>query len=293
MSIAAPGESGWLVRVTPVGEVATLLERLRAEAAPAPAALGVDAPIGLPAAYARAHLGRHAGFPDFLAHLGRDDPFFRVCDRIDQVSPARPFFPNTTRHGPRRAAQAARLGLERSDDLLRLCDRKTATRPRAACLFWTLGANQVGKAALSLWRDLLLDALASPEAPGVWPFDGRLAPLLRTRAVVIAETYPAEAMRQLGIVLAGSKRRQSDRAGLATAIDARMRALDATPDRDLRQQIATGFGADADGEDRFDSLLGLLGLLHVIREPHRDVVPPDDAILKFEGWSVGQALPTP
>ena len=203
------------MRVEEVGEIDTLLARLRCEAAGRPVLLGVDAPIGLPDAYAARHLGGRSGFRAFLAGLRADDPFFAVCDAIEQVGGARPFFPRTVAGSPRRAAQAARLGVRHHDDLLRRCDRRTAARNRAACLFWTLGPNQVGKAALSLWRELLLPALQSADSPALWPFDGELPALLGAHAVTLAEAYPAEALSGLRPRWRGSKRRQADRAGLA------------------------------------------------------------------------------
>ena len=114
-----------------------------------------------------------------------------------------------------RAAHAAALGLGDPSGLSRACDRATAERPAGAPLFWTLGANQTGKAAISAWRDLLLPALASPAPPRLWPFDGDLHALLAEGGIVLAETYPAEALRQLGLKLTVSNRRQADRRALA------------------------------------------------------------------------------
>ena len=50
---------------------------------------------------------------------------------------------------------AAALGLDGAAALSRACDRATAERPAGAPLFWTLGANQVGKAAIAAWRTML------------------------------------------------------------------------------------------------------------------------------------------
>ena len=252
------------------------------------AVLGVDAPIGLPAAYAdRLETGAR-DFPAFLAGLRAEDSFFDVCDAIDDVSVTRPFYPRGVRSSPRRLAHAARLGIDDPDALLRRCERKTADRPRAAPLFWTLGANQVGKAALSLWREMLLPALAGPSPPFLWPFAGRLHALLQPGAVVVAEAYPAEALRQLGLRLGGSKRRQADRVALAPDLLRLLAELDAAPDATLERAITGGFGSDGAGEDRFDSLVGLLGLLRVLADPARDIVPEHDPALRWEGWILGQ-----
>ncbi|WP_198376440.1 hypothetical protein [Neoroseomonas rubea] len=53
--------------------------------------------------------------------------------------------------------------------------------------------------------------------------------------------------------------------------------------------IADGFGADAAGEDRFDSVIGLAGLIGVLDGARPDFVPEDAAIRTWEGWVLGQA----
>ena len=58
--------------------------------------------------------------------------------------------------GMTRAAHATALGWHGAAALSRACDRATAERPAGAPLFWTLGANQSGKAAIAAWRDMLL-----------------------------------------------------------------------------------------------------------------------------------------
>ena len=60
------------------------------------------------------------------------------------------------------------------------------------------------------------------------------------------------------------------------------------PDDELAHAIVNGFGADASGEDRFDTLLGLLGLLAVLDGRQPDFVPDDPAITRWEGWVLGQ-----
>ena len=85
--------------------------------------------------------------------------------------------------------------------LSRWCDRATAERPAGAPLFWTLGANQSGKAAITAWRDWIVPALgAHGRNPGrrnrpirLWPFEGGLHALLAPGVAVLAEVYPAEA----------------------------------------------------------------------------------------------------
>jgi hypothetical protein len=191
-----------------------------------------------------------------------------------------------------RAAHAAALGLDGAAGLCRACDRATAERPAGAPLFWTLGANQSGKAAIAGWRDLLLPALRGAEPPLLWPFAGDLRALLRRGGVVIAETYPAEALRHFALRMGGSKRRQGDRAALADRLLAAMAALHATPEDALRAALADGCGADAAGEDRFDSVLGVLCVLNVLAGNRPDGAPDDPWVRRWEGWVLGQtALP--
>ena len=293
MCVAVPVTTGWQLMIQPVGAVETLLPRLLAAARGGPVALGVDFPIGLPRAYAAGRTGDFTGaftgdFPGFL----RDAPpgFFDVADTIDDVSPGRPFYPRRGRLGMTRLSLAHALGFATTAELSRQCDRATAARPAGAPLFWTLGANQVGKAAISAWLSLLRPALAAPEPPALWPFDGPFRSLLAPGRVAIAETYPAEAMRQLNLTMGGSKRRHADRLALMPAVRDVMAQYKAAPDPALDSLLTTGMGADPAGEDRLDCLLGLLCVLRVLQGA-KDAAPPEPWITRWEGWVLGQAWP--
>ena len=280
-------ESGWVLEAPePVGDLPTFFERLRASADGA-VALGVDLPLGLPRHYVEKHV-QDINFPSFLRSLTADAAFFSVCAELAELGPNRPFYPARGVKGMTRASHAAALGFEHSHDLSRHCDRMTATRPAGAPLFWTLGANQTGKAAIAGWRDLLRPALNRPAPPALWPFMGDFNALLRTHEIVIAETYPAEALRHLGLRLAGSKRRQSDRAALAAPLRAAMRALNVHPTAAMRTAIENGFGADAAGEDRFDATIGVLGVINVLAGNRPDGIPGDPWLRRWEGWVLGQ-----
>jgi hypothetical protein len=253
-------------------------------------ALGLDLPIGVPRAYAALRPERN--FLEFLPKT-RDWPdFFRVCTALDDVGPERPFYPARGLAGMTRAAHAAALGLAGAAALSRACDRATAERPAGAPVVWTLGANQSGKAAIAAWQDLLIPALAARPAIRLWPFEGAYRALLRPGAVAVAETYPAEALRHLGIRLKGSKRRQPDRQAVAPLLLQAMHRLNAAPDPELERMAADGFGRDAAGEDRFDCVLGLLCVLNVLAGNRPDTAPDDLWIGRWEGWVLGQtALP--
>ena len=271
-----------------VGDPATLASALIAEGGPA--ALGLDLPLGVPRGFAETRPEK--GFPAFLAGLAGNPDFFAVSPSLATVSPARPFYPARGIKGMTRAAHAAALGLADASGLSRVCDRATAERPAGAPVFWTLGANQSGKAAISAWRDWLAPALAAGAPLRLWPFAGGLHNLLRPGQLALAEVYPAESLRHLGLKLRGSKRAEAPRRALAPALRDAMATLSVTPDAALAEMIQAGFGTDAAGEDRFDSLIGLLGLIGVIDGKRPDFIPEDPMIRAWEGWVLGQtALP--
>lgn len=291
VAVARRDGSGWRMHAPrPVGDVTRFLAGLRREADGGAVALGVDLPLGVPRAYAA--LLPEAGFRSFLRTIRTWPEFFSVCVTLEQLAPERPFYPARGVAGMTRAAHAAALGLGGAIGLSRACDRATTERPAGAPLFWTLGANQSGKAAIAAWRDMLLPALAAGDPLALWPFDGPFRALLAPGAVALAETYPAEALRHLGIRLQGSKRRQADRAAVAAGLRAAMQRLNAEPEPALAAAVAGGFGPDAAGEDRFDCVLGALCVLNVLAGHRPDTAPDDPWIQRWEGWVLGQtALP--
>jgi hypothetical protein len=283
--VARRDPRGWTAEAPRlVGDTSALLPELLREGAPV--ALGLDLPLGVPRDWATGRAERD--FPAFLAGLARDPSFFEVSATLETVCAARPFYPARGVKGMTRAAHAAALGLESALGLSRLCDRATATRPAGAPVFWTLGANQSGKAAIAAWRDWLAPALAAGAPVALWPFAGGIHDLLAPGRAVLAEVYPAEALRQLGLKLAGSKRAQAPRIALAEALRAAMARLRVAPSRALSAMIADGFGADAAGEDRLDCVLGLLCLVAVLDGAREDHVPDDPWIRTWEGWVLGQ-----
>lgn len=285
MTRARPHGRGWVVSApVRVGDLRGWTDRLASGGA---VALGVDFPLGLPRAYAQRHVTA-ADFPGFLRGIKGHPGFFEVCATLDDIGPMRPFYPARGIAGMTRLSHAKALELGAASGLSRTCDRATASRPAGAPLFWTLGANQTGKAAITAWRDWLLPAFAGPRPPRLWPFEGGLHDLLQGDAVVVAETYPAEAMRQRSLRMGGSKRRQADRAALAPALHAALAEAGAKAETAMAAMIDDGFGADAAGEDRFDSLLGLLCLLAVLDGRQPDFIPDDPWICRWEGWVLGQ-----
>lgn len=250
---------------------------------------GFDFPIGVPRAYAE-----RAGIDDFPAALerfgeGAWSRFFDVCETADEISLHRPFYPKRSRAGVSPEHLRIAFGLADRDGLRRIPERGTKGGRGAACpLFWTLGANQVGKAALHGWCDVLRPARAAGAT--LWPFEGPLEQLAAPGRPVLAETYPAEAYAHLDCRFGRgqSKRRQADRAAAGGSLVARAGALGVGLDPKLAAAITDGFGERLDGEDQFDALAGLLLMIDVAEGRHPAGAPaPED--LAVEGWILGQA----
>ena len=217
-----------------------------------------------------------------------------------EISLTRPFFP--ARPGPkgsqRRADLPAALGIESYDALRRHCDLGYPGRSAAAALFWTLGGNQVGKAAICGWRDVIAPALRATKRPHVpvslWPFDGPLAQLLDQPGMVVAETYPGEIYGHFAMDISAShrsKRRQADRHSEASALIRIAKRIQIELADSLSAMITSGFGSDGRGEDRFDAVVGLFGMINVLRGNRPPGDPSDVTRCAIEGWILGQGDP--
>lgn len=283
------------------GPPATLLARLReAAAASGRVFLGFDFPIGLPAFYAR-RTGV-SDFPAFLlqAGLGEWGDFYQVAARAEEVSRRRPFYPMRSRAKGEISQQHLLDGLGASSlrELLRACERGTDLRPDASPLFWTLGGKQVGKAAIIGWRDVLAPALLErANRVALWPFHGPLSGLLKAGGVVVAETYPAEFYSHLGVSFPPSrageksgKRIRRDRLANKDALKEVAAHLGVVLDGALAAQINDGFGQSKDGEDPFDAVVGLLGMLNVVLGGQPTGVPDLPDVRSVEGWILGQSF---
>lgn len=275
-----------------VGPAETLLTRLRADVPPtATLWLGVDFPLGVPAHWASQVGLTH--FLDLLRHWGQPpwETFDHIAATPADISPYRPFYPAGRPTPPARHAHlAAALNAPDIAALRRTCDQPQPHRRAAAPLFWTLGAQQVGKAALSGWRELLVPGLHQHANLRLWPFHGSLANLTQPGQSVVIETYPAECYHHLGLHFGRtSKRDSAARAAHARLLHAWIDTHDITLDPTLAAQIDAGFGPTPDGEDPFDALIGLLGLLNVAlghRPPHDPTHPTHQHL---EGWILGLA----
>ncbi len=199
------------------------------------------------------------------------------------------------------------LGLARLEEQrVRTLPRKWEGRPgpplelraiRRANPGRTLGGQQVGKAAIAGWREVILPALRDEAIDAaVWPFDGSLEELLSTRSIVLCETYPADAYSYLGVDLTlprtrkrASKRDQSTRARQASTLLAWAQEAKVERSADLLVEIRDGFGKHPDGEDRFDAVVGLFGMLEVVAGGRAAGNPASREVNDVEGWVLGQA----
>lgn len=285
MALARLSGGRWIIdQPEPVGESARLIPRLQAMTGDGHVLIGFDFPIGLPEWYAE-----QTGFQSFrhaLATIGTGDwhQWYDVATHRGEISLRRPFYPMRP-GGTRRAHQLEALGVADHKQLLRRCELATDERQAACSLFWTLGGNQVGKGAISGWREVIVPNL---DTVGLWPFDGCLGDLARRHSVVIAETYPGDVYSQLGIARGGwSKRRQLDRRRVGQTIFTWLCSRSTIDFSSAQDQLDDGFGADSAGEDRFDAFVGLLGMLAVVTGERPEGAPEDPAITKHEGWILG------
>ncbi len=257
------------------------------EGATRPVLAGFDFPIGLPVGY-----GRRTGFPDFRTALPRFGTggwaeFGRVAAEPGEVGLARPFYP--AKPGGRALRHLLDgHGVATIDALTRACERGGPGRRPAGCLFWTLGGNQVGKAMLAGWREVVVPALDG--GARLWPFDGDLD-ALAPDGLTLAETYPADVYAKLGARFGPreSKTRAADRARKAPALLAWADGIGLALDDDLRAGLAEGFGVADRGGDRFDAVVGLFGLVAVVAGRWPAGAPNGVDVRRWEGWILGRA----
>jgi hypothetical protein len=288
-----------------------LLRMLREIAGPTgPILLGFDFPIGLPKRYAE-----KAGISNFRAALplfgsGEWASFYQPACSPDQISLCRPFYPAKP-GGARHRFLVDGLGVENIQDLRRVCELAYPGRRAASPLFGTLGAQQVGKAAISGWRDVISPAMRDPHQKlHLWPFDGAIDDLLERGSLVIAETYPGEIYRALKLRfpsitelkrrfgeqsanLKRGKRSQAGRRWNAATLMNWSKSVLVQLDPQLEALIQDGFGSGPNGEDSFDATVGLFGMLNVLfgLQPEWTESMQDseaETMREVEGWILGQ-----
>jgi hypothetical protein len=266
-----------------------VLQELHARTPAASSVLaGFDFAIGLPRAYAE-----QVGVAEFLTLFPRlgSGPwkdFFLVADTKREISLRRPFYPRSaaTKGSATHAHLCAALGARTMDDLRRVCDLASKERPAAEVLFWTLGAKQVGKGVISGWREMLQPSRRTlGDWVRLWPFEGALNSLVAPGRLVVVETYPAEFYRHFGFKV--SKQDQTSRKGAAKVLLTWTKAAGVRLTPSLEAQLNDGFGASKDGEDDFDAVVGLFGMLNVVLGHRAPGDPTEDAVKRIEGWMFG------
>jgi hypothetical protein len=271
----------------PVGPASALLDDLRERAGSGPILVGFDFPIGLPRAYAEKAGLR--SFTEALSVFGSGEwvDFYNVAGTTEEINLHRPFYPPSgSVKGERSKAHLDKLTVTDHRTLLRRCERSTRRRAAASELFWTLGAKQVGRAAASGWREVLVPALGSIT---IWPFAGRSLPdLLQEQKTVVVEIYPAEAYAVANVRFGKGQGKATQPGRKANA--ANLRDWCATrPVRasgKLLAMIEDGFGRSSYGEDMFDAVAGLFGMIEVVNGRPAGA-PDDDAVHAIEGWILG------
>jgi len=292
-----------------VEDTRLFLENLRNSCRPtATIMIGFDFPIGIPASYAiRCSV---TDFLELLPKLGKGEwpDFYKPAETADQISVKRPFYPMKPGGSRRSYLTESLLGHDNFDDLLRLCERGYDGRRSACPLFWTLGGQQVGKAAISGWQSVIQPALVKdPDQTRIWPFDGSLSSLLsETGVTIIAETYPAEFYTHLNIGLyskqspgevtnqpSSGKRDQRSRKNISPILLKWSRETDVRLTSQLNDEIIHGFSPSTKGEDPFDAVIGLFGMLNILLGHHPPGDPMSEEQKRIEGWILGQTKFSP
>jgi hypothetical protein len=285
VAMAERRHSGWEISslaIAPCNLSAKLLEAARDKRVLA----GFDFPIGVPAKWAEKM--KLESFADFLKRLRNDayPAFFKVAGSQSEISLERPFYPAIAKAGVRREHLYSGLGFQEFDELRRKCEGRTDHRQPACPLFWTLGANQVGKGAISGWQEVVIPCVDA--GARLWPFDGELG-LENSTGLTIAETYPAEIYGWLGIdsIRKSGKRNPDARKSVAGKILDWATAKGVAIASPLQDIIKSGFGDKSEGEDPFDAFCGVCGMIQVAFGCRHHGVPSDEAIRKHEGWILG------
>lgn len=289
------GNNGWCIDdMSPVGDIAPFINQLCQDGQTKTIWLGLDFPLGLCRAwYEKSGFENFASVQDWLS-TPQGQGFFDICDDQSQITPNRPFYPARAgaKGSVKRAHLASGLGVDAFSNLHRTCEKATSTRNEAAVPFWTLGANQVGKAMLHGWQNLLL--------PGrdcgfhIWPFDGDLARLSQTPGTTLIETYPAEIYGWLGLhemtLPSGrfAKSRQDARRDAIAHLMPMLESWGIVMEPSLYQRIANGIDNAHGKDDAFDALIGVIGLIMIAMGKRAENLSDTAMIRDQEGWIIGQ-----
>jgi hypothetical protein len=231
-----------------------------------------------------------SGFTEAIEAFGVEEWLrcYEVCERAEDISLHRPFYPRVSSSLARQAHLLAALGADNIDTLRRQCEKATNDRRAACALFWTLGANQVGKATICGWKEVVQPARRAGAL--LWPFEGALPLLAEAGRLVICETCPAEAYGHVGVKFrrGGGKQNQADRREATAKLSSRCEEYGIHLTGPMCNAINDGFGPSKSGEDPFDAAMGLFGMIEVV-EGRRLAAPTETQAVAWEGWILGQA----
>jgi hypothetical protein len=122
----------------------------------------------------------------------------------------------------------------------------------------------------------------------IWPFAGPLQDLLVPWRVVVAETYPAEFYNHLGIAFRAPGQGRNPVSATRPAPSTPLPCWPVLPGSaySLTQAFALDPGRlwrDRRREDRFDAVIGLFGMLNILRGDRQSGEPTQGAIRRIEG----------
>lgn len=278
----------------PVGELSTFLYRIKQRVnRKAAIMIGFDFPIGIPLAYARK--AGIKGFLSLLPQLGKGEwkDFYRVAETSEQIHIHRPFYPNKPGSKCIRELLDG-LNLSQIGDLRRQCEYIIPSRRTASPLFWTLGAQQVGKAAINGWKEVIFPGLMDDYLNiAIWPFSGNLFDLLNTDRMILVETYPSEYLIQIVSPLPGkrfSKRSHIHRMNISSFLLEWADKANVKLETPLVELIKLGFKEQIIGEDMFDAFVGLCKMIDVVTKWNPCFEPKELTIREIEGWIFGKSV---
>jgi len=244
-----PPTRGWSL-----GEILSVAHRLHNENG-LPVLVGIDAVLGLPAAFARKAALR--GFLEGLRWLELHNGLSTESLTSDTWRADRPFFRVPHGRGARTAFEEAAGG---RSALLRQVERRTG----ANSVFILSGIpGTVGSGSRSLWVELARRLADREPDFRIWPFEGHLFDLTSQGTVTLAEIYPRSAY-----AIALSDDLPASALSIAkTKPEARLAALKKLRNSQWLSEKAIAvrdFEAAESGEDDFDALITVVAMVRLI-----------------------------
>jgi ABC-type cobalamin/Fe3+-siderophores transport system ATPase subunit len=246
--------------------------------------VGLNLPIGLPAGYAKAAGIR--SFREALTLFGKATGWENFYTPTDKPEIRQPFYPSTLGTTFKKGVAMRAFGLAGETELFRRCERRTARRYQAKCVFDLTFATENGRSAQTGWHELLGELSRSAR---LWPFDGALRDLIAQPRLTAAEVYPDESLAQLGLhfVPEGqrNKRNTTDRSSAAPALLEMAQGAGLSVSEQFRSGALSGFDSHCD----FEVLVSLVALARVLQGQAPSDGPDTPECREVEGWILGQS----